>query len=366
MSAHKIEDISIDTHVDSVLAIVDYGHDLVSGQDGDYISLPTMKAGGLTAAFFAAWTGSEGGSDAAWARIARQLDTLERFADVNAGLVGIARSASDIRRLHEDGRSGIVLCVENGEPIGERLDMIPGLAERGIRYVTLTHFAANSWCDSSTAPEQFGGLSRLGRRAVATLEANGVAVDLSHVSDKTFWQVMESSAAAPMASHSCVRSITAHPRNLSNEMLAALGERNGFVGIAFWPEYVSERFLQALEAHVDGRDAQWRTQGSSAIGRLLADVSDEEVFGVIRDLDLPWPDMADVADHIDAAVAAAGIDHVGIGSDHGAIAFPMKMLMSAAELPNLRTELARRGYDKTGIDKILGGNILSYLERLGR
>lgn len=364
MSSQGIEGISIDTHVDTVLAIVDYGHDLVSGKDGDYLSLPTMRKGHLTAAFFAAWTGSEGGSEAAWMRIARQLDAIEKFAAENQNLIGIAKSAADIRALHGAGRNGIVLCIENGEPIGDRLHMIPELARRGVRYVTLTHFAANSWCDSSTAPEQFGGLSALGRQAVAALETNGIAIDVTHVSDKSFWQVIESTTAPPIASHSCARSITNHPRNLSDEMLSALGARKGFVGIAFWPEYVTARFQHALEAYVDGIDPQWRKKGSSAIGRLLSDVADEDIFGVIRNLDLPWPGMADVCDHIDAAVAKAGIDHVGIGSDHGAIAFPMQGLMDAGGLPNLRSELSRRGYDAIAIDKIMGGNALAFLERL--
>lgn len=362
----------LDSHTDTPLKLIAPGFDVALRNAPDdrwasQVDLPRAAAGGLDAAFFAAWVGqgerTEAGFARAKARAELLLDAIDRVCREHPGRVGFARGAKEALDISASGRLALLAGLENGYPIGRDLALLAHFAERGVRYVTLCHTANNDLCDSSTDPAgpEHRGLSALGREAVAEMNRLGLVVDVSHASDETFWDVLKASAAPVAATHSSCRALCPHPRNLDDEMIRALAAAGGVIQICALQEYLvpsdPERArLRDLETKaLDQKYGEW--EALSEERKLEA----RKAYRAIRErLAGPAAAVAHFCDHVDHAVRIAGIDHVGVGTDFdggGGLAD----LRDVADLWRITAELVRRGYTEEQLRKLWGGNFLRVL-----
>jgi len=254
--------------------------------------------------------------------------------------------------------------MENGSPIQESLSLLRTFYRLGVSYVTLTHNGDNAIADCAAVGKRWGGLSPFGKQVVAEMNALGMMIDLSHASDQTFWDCIKLSEAPIVATHSCCRSLCSHKRNLTDEMLQALGEKNGYVGINYNPGFLSDDFGKdpaeaALLEEADRVEAAFIKEPGNPEKVKAWNRMQERLLTEVR-----RPGVKEVADHIDHAVKWAGIDHVGIGSDFDGILLTPAGLENIAQSDTLWEELRHRGYTQAQIDQISGGNLMDVYQRI--
>ncbi len=359
--------IIIDTHADTPQALLDANYDLASPDSPYMISIPKMRTGHMGAEFFSIWV------DVAWPQqdlIHRALDLIDatdQQVAKHSDVLGLAGTADDIERLHREGKIAILMGVEGGHEIEGDLRTLDIYYRLGVRYMTMTHTKDDELGDSSGDKPRWNGLSPLGREAVARMNRLGMMIDISHVSDGTFYDAIAASRAPVIASHSSCRALCNAPRNMTDDMIRALAKNGGVMDINYYPGFLSDAFREAnakLEKQVEAETAAARAQAEKQ-GKRLTYLDEVEVERRITK-DLPMPSLKDVADHIDHAVNVAGIDHVGLGSDFDGIDWAPRGLEDASKLPDLVNELARRGYSEQDLDKILGGNVLRVMRQVER
>jgi membrane dipeptidase len=363
--------LTVDTHIDTPLNIFENGIDLgvrhMTGlpKSGD-LDFPRMKQGGLDAAFFAVFirqdTLSDNGYAAALQKADRILQTSREEIERHSDMAEIALSPEDAFKIEKRGRRAVFFGLENGYPVGTNLANLRHFADRGILYVTLCHVRNNQICDASTDRRglKWNGLSPFGREVVFECNRLGMAVDVSHVSDSTFYQVLRLTRKPVMASHSCCRALCDDPRNLSDDMLRAIARNDGTVQINLCSFYLiatkpSPRRKAALDS-LTQIYGEWSS---------IADPEKLKIYQSARGkIDSLYPGVratvSNLADHIDHAVRVAGVDHVGLGSDFDGGA-GLKDLRDVSEMPKITEELVRRGYSREAIRKIWGGNIMRVL-----
>ena len=353
------DSLIVDTHIDVPFRVVKSGEDVTQATTKGDFDYPRAVAGGLNAAFMSIYTPA---SDEAEGRASQTADELIDLVD---GIVAaapqkfaIARSPADVRSQFERGVLSLPLGMENGAPIEGDLAALARYYERGIRYITLTHSLSNHISDSSYDDNrQWHGLSDFGKQVVQEMNRLGIMIDVSHVSDDAFWQVIELSKTPVIASHSSARHFTpGFERNMSDDMIAALAEHGGVIQINFGSSFIT-------------RDANEYQAARMAAGRLYAaehpDLPEnfiwEEFPAIYAEEHGPFPyaSLDDVLDHIDHVVRLVGVDYVGIGSDFDGVGDSLPDgLKDASAYPNLIEGLLRRGYGEQDIRKILGLNLL--------
>lgn len=364
--------IVIDAHVDTIQRAVDLGHDLVHANPDGYMDLERMKAGNLTAAFFAVcvdYNNIKRGTGLQ--RQERLLQAVLDFVRDNSDRIGLARSAADVRRLAGQGKLAAVLTLEGAQAIEERLELLGRLWEAGVRSMTPAHFTSNGWCDSSADVARHGGLSALGRQGIAELNRLGMMVDVSHVSDEAFWQILEVSASPPFASHSSARALLDHPRNLGDDMIRALGERGGIVGITWFPEYCYEPFLHAIEAHartIDLRALGYEPGGpgmpAMAVVMRSCGPDMRAKYNSLMTGGYPMPPVSVIVDHVEHVAKLIGPDKVCLASDHGAVRFDVPGFEDCSKIVVVTQALLDRGFSPAESRGILGENLLRYWDRV--
>lgn len=365
--------IVIDTHVDTVVRWIDLDEDLGVETGNGYMDLPLMKRGNLTASFFACCVGFHHVAEGT--AIHRALDMIDGVKEIcrfYPNVVEVALGASDVRRIAAAGKLAAIIAIEGGHAIGDDLRVLRQYFDLGVRYMSLTHFNTHGWADSATDVARHNGLSPFGCEVVAEMNRIGMMVDVSHASDSVFRDVIEMTEAPVMASHSSMRALVDHPRNMSDDMLRAVAGNGGIVCVTAWPEYISRNYWHGLEDVANrrsgrGAGANRRQSASgttSAISDLMAMVGGDRAksYNVLIDADIPFPSLEDLLVHIDHAVDVAGVDHVGVGTDHGAVRFELVDLEDCSKLPVLTEALVRRGYREDDIRKILGENVLRVME----
>ncbi len=312
----------MDGHIDTPSLMLDGGYALGDRHDAatSHVDLPRMVEGGLDAPFFSIYVSRAYGErrDAT----ERALAMIDAVDEQVAALPGaeMARSADDVRRITRGGRKAILLGLEGGHALRGRVDILEALAARGVRYVTLTHSNTNSFADASTDSARWGGLNETGRELVRAMNRLGVVVDLSHVSDSTFYDALGVTTAPVMLSHSSAGALFAHPRNVSDDMLRALARNGGVVMINFYATYLGA-------------------------GRVTVET---------------------VLDQIEHAARVAGVDHVGLGSDFDGVDRLPEGLEDATRLPWITYGLLRRGWAEADVRKVLGLNALRVLDAVGQ
>ncbi len=358
--------IIVDTHIDVPYRLTEQMQDVSARTDGGDFDYPRAVEGGLNAAFMSIYvpasTQEQGGARA----LAEELITMvEGIAAAHPDKFAIARSPAEVRRHFAQGLLSLPLGMENGAPLEGDLANLAHFHRRGIRYITLTHSANNAICDSSYAEQRtWNGLSPFGREVVLEMNRLGVMVDVSHVSDEAFWQVMEVSRAPVIASHSSCRRFTpGFERNMSDEMIVKLAERGGVIQINFGSTFIEEQYNRESIA-------RW-----FAVGKLLEEhgLTREDAEGrrlaeqYATDHPLQVATLSDVADHFDHVVQLVGVDHVGIGSDYDGVGDSLPTgLEDVSKYPNLIAALLRRGYTDQDIEKLAGANLLRVWSEVDR
>ncbi len=322
-----------------------------------------MQEGGLDVVFMSIFTVQKErnyqGHAQAKAKAIEMIEITKKMAELNSAKVEIALNPEDAYRLEKDNKKAIFMGMENGYPIGKDISNVKFFYDQGIRYITITHSKNNELGDSSTDKKQeWNGLSPLGEKVVKEMNRLGIMVDISHVHDDTFWDVIKLTQAPIIASHSSARSLENHPRNMSDEMLKAVQENGGVVQVCILDNYIKKlpqtperkKAMKTIEkefmALINGKMSQ-------------AEIRDfrEKYDQINNEYPKNKPTVADVVDHIDYMVKVMGINHVGIGSDldgGGGVAG----MNDVSEMQNITKELVARGYTEEDIQKIWGGNFM--------
>jgi membrane dipeptidase len=326
-----------------------------------------MKEGGLDAIFFSIWMPSKVRGPSAVQRALQQIQAVhDQVAKHSTDLV-FATTAGQIREARRQNKIAILLGVEGGHMINNDLSTLPKYADQGVRYMTLTHSGNTEWADSSTDKPIHNGLSPFGKQVIVEMNRLGMMVDISHVSDKTFRDVLAISKAPLIASHSNCRALCDHPRNMSDAMIRELAAKGGVIQINFHVGFLSQEFRNAERADPKINQAialEVHKRCGEKEGCQLIE-GDRITREFVEAGKLPRVEWTTIIDHIDHAVKVAGIDHVGLGSDFDGANMPFGM-EDASMLPKITQALLQKGYSDVDVKKILGENTLRLMTDVER
>jgi membrane dipeptidase len=368
--ARKLHFLSIvvDTHDDTTQRFLDGKFDLGPRDARGSIDIPRMKEGGLSAIFFSIWMPSKVTGPEAVKRALVQIDAVREQIRKHPGDLVLATTAEEVRAAHKQGKIAALMGVEGGHMIASDLAVLRSYAALGVRYMTLTHSGNDEWADSSTDTPAHNGLTDFGKDVVREMNRLGVIVDISHVSDKTFYDALEVSKAPLFASHSSCRAICNAPRNMTDEMIKALAAKGGVIQINYHVGFLSQEFRNASTPEIAKQiDEEAKKRCGDNEGCQLIE-SDKVTREFVAQGKLPRVDWTKIIEHIDHAVKIAGADHVGLGSDFDGANMPFGM-EDASKLPQITEALLRKGYSEGDIKKILGENtlrVMTEVERVSR
>ena len=367
--ADKIHEsiLTVDTHCDTPMEFSESGFDLGIKHNVGCVDFPRMIEGGLHSEFFAVFIGQGPRNDSTYNKVHQKalsiLDEIHKNVEKNSKMAEISLSANDAYRIWKSGKIAAFIGIENGYPIGKDISRIKQYYDRGARYVTLAHSKNNDICDSSTdalGPEN-DGLSPFGTEVVKEINRLGMMVDISHISDKSFYDVLKVTNSPVIASHSSCRALCGSPRNLTDDMLLALKENKGVIQICILGNY-----LKTPEPNPEMEAKLKELQGKYGDYNILPDTIKSKMRNEYNDILKRYEKPAtvkDVVDHIDHVVQVIGIDYVGIGTDFDG-GGGVEGCRTVAEMKNITIELLRRGYSKPDITKIWGGNVMRVLRQV--
>ncbi len=349
------EFIMLDGHIDIPYRLNTRMEDISKRTPGGDFDYPRSKAGGLNAPFMSIYIPASYQETGGAKEFADELiDMVNKFETDWPDKYAVATSVADVKKQFKEGKISLPLGMENGAPIEGKMENLQHFFERGIRYITLTHSKNNHICDSSYDEERkWNGLSPFGRKVVAEMNRLGIIIDVSHISDSTFYQVMELSKAPVWASHSSCRAFTPDwERNMSDDMIKLLAEKDGVICINFGSSFLKSEYLTQGTVNRQ-KIRKYQTENDLDRG------SDEFMayYSQFRK-DNPIGTVVDVMDHIDHVVKLVGVDHVAFGSDFDGVMSLPKGLQDAGEFPNLIFEMLKRNYSDEDIRKICGENML--------
>jgi membrane dipeptidase len=362
--------IVVDTHDDTTQRFLDGKFELGPRDANGSIDIPRMKEGNLDAIFFSIWIPSKITGPEAVNRAMTQIDAVREQVAKHPKDLTLATTAADIRRAHKQGKIAALLGVEGGHMINSDLGVLRKYAALGVRYMTLTHSGNDEWADSSTDKAVHNGLSDFGKDVVREMNRLGMMVDISHVSDKTFYDALEVSKAPLIASHSSCRAICDAARNMTDQMIKDLGAKGGVIQINYHVGFLSQEFRDAEKANPEIEKAIQtevnKRCGDNEACQLIE--GDRIVHEYMNAGKLPKVDYTKIIEHIDHAVKLVGAEHVGLGSDFDGAVMPLGM-EDASKLPKITEALLQKGYSESDIRKILGENtlrVMSEVERVSR
>lgn len=358
--------VIVDGHIDVPYRLTDKMEDITVRTPGGDFDVPRARAGGLDAPFMSIYTPASFEKSGGAKTFADGLiDTVEGFAKARPDLFRMAASVADVRAAAAAGQIALLMGMENGTPIEKDLANVEHFAKRGVRYITLCHSEDNHICDSSYATTRtWGGLSPFGREVVARMNELGVLIDVSHISDQAFDDVIELTRAPPIASHSSARVFTpGFERNLDDARIARLAAKGGVLMINFGSTFVAQKSREAGDAS--------RKQMMEAIAAkgLKAGTPEAKAFVDAWEKENvpPLATVDDVADHVMHVVKIAGVDHVGFGSDYDGVGPTLPIgLEDVSKYPNLIRVLLKRGLTESDVQKICGENLLRVLAEAER
>ena len=367
MTYEELHDLSlvIDSHCDAPTFTME-GKDLnVRSRQGQF-DFKRMVEGGVDAVFMAIYTPNGLPPEESVKRALKMISTVNDNVEKSDGEVALAVSVNDILKNKSRGIPSILMGMENADPILQDLDLLRQFYRMGVRYVTLTHNGSNDVCDSAADAPRWNGLSDFGKDVVREMNALGMMVDVSHVSDQTFYDVLEVSTKPVIASHSCCRALAESHRNMTDEMIRALAAKGGVIQINFYPPFLSTEYARAyapLEKRYD--EAKAALKAFKARDKEQRKRLKDEVEAALKDIEaLERPSYKRVVDHIDHVVGLVGVKHVGIGSDFDGIDVAPEGLEDVSRFPNITMELKNRGYSDADISAILGGNFLRVMSEI--
>ena len=360
--------LTVDTHCDTPMRLAGTGFDLGSKSEKGCVDFPRMKEGGLDAMFFAIFIGQGPRDPEAFDQ--KHLTTLAIFDSIHRNverypeMAGLALTPDDAYSLKAEGKGVVFIGIENGYAIGKDLSRIKEYFDLGARYITLCHSANNDICDSSTDSQrpEHSGLSSFGEEVVGEMNRLGMIIDVSHLSDEAFYDVLRASKAPVIASHSSCRALCENPRNLNDDMLQALKKNGGVIQICLLSEYLKQPEpnpeFDALRKSLKQR--------MKALGPDATEEQKEQIWDEYEALKNKYEKLATVADavnHIQHVVDIIGIDHVGIGSDFDG-GGELDDCRDVSQVKNITTELIMRGYNSEDIAKIWGKNSMRLMREV--
>jgi membrane dipeptidase len=337
--------IVIDTHADTTQRLLDNKFDIGERHTDGHIDIPRMREGGLNAQFFSIWMSGKITGAAAVQKSLDQIDDVRTMVRTHTNDMMLAVTAGDVRRAND-------------------LSVLRMYSALGVRYMTLTHFYNNDWGDSSTDTPAHNGLTDFGKDVVREMNRLGMLVDISHVSDKTFYDALEVSKAPIIASHSSSRALDNHPRNMTDDMAKALAAKGGVVQINYERSYLSQEYNDKFKANagdISRLEEKFKKECADD-GECILKAQTKFVQQLVADGKLPHVSWEKIVDHLDHFVKLVGPDHVGLGSDFDGADMPEGM-EDASKLPKITEALVRKGYSDADIRKILGGNTLRVMEQ---
>jgi len=356
--------IVIDTHDDTPQRFYwenfDMGHRDAQGN----IDIPRMREGGYNAIFMSIWTpGTVPGPEAS-TRALRQIGLVREQVTKHPADLMLATTAADIEHARQQGKIAVLMGMEGGHMINNDLGLLRKYAGLGVRYLTLTHGVNDDWADSSTDKPAHNGLTPFGRQVVEELNRLGVMVDISHVSDKTFYDALEATRAPVIASHSSCRALCDAKRNMSDDMIRALAKNGGVIQINFHIGFLSQQYADAVKASAEQKAAVAEMEKMCGENESCKTINyqrlNDEATAAGK---VPRVEWQRIVDHIDHAVKIAGSEHVGLGSDFDGAIMPNGM-GDVAHYQQITAELVRRGYSDADIQDILGGNVLRVMTQV--
>ncbi len=362
--------LTVDSHVDTPMRLTHSGFDIGKSHDvkkeRSRVDFPRMKEGGLDAIFFAIFIGqgdrTPEGNEKAKNYALEVSDSIQSALDKYSDLALLALTPEDAYNAEKEGKRAIFIGLENGYPIGNDISLVKKFYDLDVRYITLCHSQNNDICDSSTDTTEFNGLSEFGEEVVAEMNRLGMMIDVSHISDSSFYDVIRLTSSPIIASHSCARAICDNPRNLTDEMLILLAENNGVIQLCILSDYIKEPDPNP------GRDSCQQVVREKY--NYFLDLTNEEMDSARIDwyaIDTIFPakyaNVADAVDHIDYIVKVIGIDHIGIGTDFDG-GGGLEDCTDVSQLGNITLELVKRGYSEADIEKIWGGNIMRVMNEV--
>jgi len=347
----------IDTHVDVPYRLQEKWGDVSGKTEEGHFDYPRALAGGLNVPFMSIYVPAKYEETGGGKELADELIELVEGIAANAPeKFTMAYSVADVTANFKKGIISFPMGMENGTPIEGDLNNLKYFFDKGIRYITLTHSKNNHICDSSYDDERgWNGLSPFGKEVVKEMNRLGIMVDVSHVTDSSFYDVIENSVAPVIASHSSCRHFTPEwERNMSDDLIKTLAEHNGVIMINFGSSFIDGDVRETNSKHWNNLDsilsASNLTFGDKGTDKII-----EDYFSNVKTTEI---NVSQVADHIDHVVELAGIDYVGFGSDFDGVRFLPKGLSDVSMYPNLIFELLKRDYSEEDIEKICSGNFL--------
>jgi membrane dipeptidase len=354
----------LDTHDDTTQRFFSKDFDIGKRNPDGHVDIPRMREGGMNAIFFSIWIDGRTMGPPAVQKALDQIDAVRENVSKNSKDLVFCRTAEEVRRAHAQGKIAALIGVEGGHMIGNDIHVLRMFGDLGVRYMTLSHFYNDEWADSSTDKPVHNGLTDFGKDIVREMNRQGIMVDISHVSDKTFYDALEVSKAPLIASHSSCRAICNHPRDMSDEMIKALAVKGGVIQINYEKSFIDQPYKDASDKLSGGVVAMFDQlknecgDDQECFGRKMA----EQEKQATAEGKLPHVSWERIIDHIDHAVKLVGADHVGLGSDFDGATMPDGM-EDCSKLPKITEALMRKGYTDGDIRKILGGNTLRVMEQ---
>ena len=361
--------IAIDMHADTTQRLLDEQLDISRRLPDGHFDNVRARDGGLDAQFFSIWVEPElfgGGGAGAMKRADDQIAVVRALPERYPETWDLATTAADIRRIAAKGKLAALMGLEGGYAIDERLENVQRYYQMGVRYMSPAWSVSTSWAGSSNDEVgQIRGLNDFGKSVIREMNRLGMIVDVSHVSDKTFWDIISTSSKPIIATHSGCRAIANVPRNLDDEMIRTIAKGRGVVCILFYPAFLEPGWddsKKKVDAEIASlvQKASEEESGSMAHKKIARDRVRREEYAKR----LPRASVSRLVDHIDHVVKLVGVDYVGVGSDFDGVQSTLSDLATVEDLPNLTRELLRRGYTEPEVEKILGGNVLRMMEEV--
>jgi membrane dipeptidase len=357
--------IVIDTHDDTTQRLLDPKFDLSVRHTDGSVDIPRMREGGLDAIFFSIYIPGSITGPRAVERALEQIEAVRRQVTLHPNDLALATTAAEVRSAFAAHKIAALLGVEGGHMINDDLKNVDKFASLGVRYMTLTHMLNTDWADSSTDKPAHNGLTDFGKQVVMEMNRVGMTVDVSHIADKTFYDVIATSQAPVIASHSSCRALDDAPRNMTDDMIKALAAKGGVIQINYHVGFLSQEFRDADRAAPQlGRAIEAETKkrcGDQEACQLIE--ADKILREYVVQGKLPRVYWTKIIDHIDHAVKLVGADHVGLGSDFDGADMPYGM-EDVTHLPQITNALLEKGYSESDIQKILGGNTLRVMQEV--
>jgi membrane dipeptidase len=346
--------IGIDSHIDTAQRVLLDNEDISKRTSRGHVDLPRLREGGVRAPFFALWVPTYYKGAEAVRRTLDLRDAMQTFLDSHPNDIEQATSAADVERIARSGRIAAFFTAEGGHQIDNDLAVLRHYHHIGIMSMTLTHFRNNDWADSSTDKPVHNGLTDFGRQVVREMNRIGMIVDVSHISDKTFYDTLAVTTKPVILSHSSCRALSEVPRNVTDDMLRALAKNGGVIGINFGEGFLSQKDAEMLMKAVNSTSFA----EVNLTGKALDDYAAAQFKREMEPAKLVYATLDDAVAHIDHAVKIAGIDHVAIGSDFDGISGPPHGLEDVSKMPYLVAALLKKGYSDEAVKKLMGGNTL--------